>query len=193
MEYVIMAGGPATRWKNYNNTTKHLIKIGNENLLERIVRQLKENGIDDISITSDNPLYEVEGAKRNKMIYDNKMYNMFYYQSLNHEVTFLYGDTFYTDDIMKKIIGTKTNDNLFFGTSDSIIAVKVVDYKKFKKHVEDMKDYAVNRAGWALYRKINNLPDNDYTQCLNFVKVDEEVINVNTPKDYEKLITKKEC
>ena len=78
MKYVIMAGGPATRWKNYQNTTKHLIKIGNENLLERIVRQLKENNAEEIYIISDNPLYEVEGATRIPLIFEYKLYNMFY-------------------------------------------------------------------------------------------------------------------
>lgn len=190
MEYIIMAGGPAIRWKNYNNTTKHLIKIGNENMLERIVRQLKENNIINISITSNNPNYELPGIKRNELIYDSKMYNMFYYKSLEDEVTFLYGDTFYTDNIIKKIIETKTDDIVFFGTDDSIIGVKVINYKKFKKYVEEMKDYNVDRAGWALYRKINNLPEENYTQCSNFVHIDEEVINVNTPDDFELLMTK---
>lgn len=190
MEYIIMAGGPAIRWKNYNNTTKHLIKIGNENMLERIVRQLKENNIINISITSNNPNYELPGIKRNELIYDSKMYNMFYYKSLEDEVTFLYGDTFYTDNIIKKIIETKTDDIVFFGTDDSIIGVKVINYKKFKKYVEEMKDYNVDRAGWALYRKINNLPEGNYTPCSNFVHIDEEVINVNTPDDFELLMTK---
>lgn len=190
MEYIIMAGGPAIRWKNYNNTTKHLIKIGNENMLERIVRQLKENNIINISITSNNPNYELPGIKRNELIYDSKMYNMFYYKSLEDEVTFLYGDTFYTDNIIKKIIETKTDDIVFFGTDDSIIGVKVINYKKFKKYVEEMKDYNVDRAGWALYRKINNLPEENYTPCSNFVHIDEEVINVNTPDDFELLMTK---
>lgn len=190
MEYIIMAGGPAIRWKNYNNTTKHLIKIDNENMLERIVRQLKENNVDNISITSNNPAYELPGIRRNEMIYDNKMYNMFYYKALEGEVTFLYGDTFYTDNIINKIIKTETDDIVFFGTDDSIIGIKVINYKKFKKYVEEMKDYNVDRAGWALYRKINNLPEGDNTPCSNFVHIDEEVINVNTPNDFELLISK---
>ena len=55
-----MAGGPATRWRKYKHTTKHLIKIGKENLLERLVRQLKENKAEEIFIVSDNELYETQ-------------------------------------------------------------------------------------------------------------------------------------
>ena len=188
MEYIIMAGGNAKRWNNHNNTTKHLVKVGDESLLERIVRQLKENNISNISITSNNSLYEIPGTRRNEMIYDTKMYNMFYYKALDNEVTFLYGDTFYTDKVMKKIIETKTDDIVFFGTNDSIIGVKVINHKKFKKYIEEMKEYKDGRAGWALYRKINNLPEGDYTHCSNFILVNDKIINVNTPKDYEELI-----
>lgn len=188
MEYIIMAGGPAVRWNNYKNTTKHLIKIGEENLLERIVRQLKENNINNISITSNNPLYEIPGVRKNEMIYDNKMYNMFYYKALNHEVTFLYGDTFYTDEDIKKIIQTDTDDILFFGNSISIIGIKVKNHLKFKAYVEELKDHKIGRAGWALYRRINNLLEEDYTQCENFVTMSEDNINVNTPEDYNRLI-----
>lgn len=187
MEYIIMAGGAAKRWENYNNTTKHLVKVGNESLLQRIVRQLRENNINNISITSNNLLYEIPGTKRNEMIYDSKMYNMFYYKALDNEVTFLYGDTFYTDEVMRQIVETKTDDILFFGTDDSIIAVKVVNHIKFKKYVEEMKEYNDGRAGWALYRRINNLSQGDYTHCSNFVWINDEIVNVNTPSDYEKL------
>lgn len=194
MKYIIMAGGRAVRWRKYKNTTKHLVKIGNENMLERIVRQLKDNNIDehDISITSDNPLYELNGICRNPMIYDCKMYNMFYYKALNSEVTFLYGDTFYTDAAIKKIIATKTDDNIFFGSSGSIVGVKVVNYKRFKRYVYKMKGYQDGRAGWALYRKINHLPDNSVEHCSNYVQIDEEIINVNSPGDYELLLEKLE-
>ena len=108
MKYVIMAGGPATRWKNYQNTTKHLIKIGNENLLERIVRQLKENNAEEIYIISDNPLYEVEGATRIPLIFEYKLYNMFYKDFLNEECVFLYGDTWYNDNVVEEIVNKKT-------------------------------------------------------------------------------------
>ena len=190
MKYVIMAGGRAIRWKDYHNTTKHLIKIGNESMLERLVRQLTENKIklEEISITSNNPLYEIKGVKRNELIYDNKMYNMFYYDYLNTEITFLYGDTFYSDEAISNIINTKTNDNLFFSNGDSIIGVKVINYDKFKKYVTKMKNYKDGRAGWALYRKINNLANGENIPCSNLVILKDNAYNINSPQDYENLV-----
>lgn len=36
--YIIACSGGGTRWENYLNTKKHLIKIGNEPLLDRTIR-----------------------------------------------------------------------------------------------------------------------------------------------------------
>ena len=157
MKYIIMAGGPATRWRNYQNTTKHLIKIGNENLLERIVRQLQENGCEEIFIISDNPLYEVPGSTRLPLIYDYKLYNMFYKKYLNEECVYLYGDTWYNDDIIRTIVNQKTENIDFFGTTESIVGIKVVNHNSFKYYVDDMVKNDIDRAGWALYRRINKI------------------------------------
>lgn len=187
MRYVIMAGGPARRWNNYNNTTKHLIKIGNENMLERIVRQLNENNVtENIYITSNNPLYEVEGTVRNELIYDNKVYNMFYYKFLDDEITFLYGDTYYSDKIIKEIINSDTDDILFFGNEKSIVGIKVKDYDKFKMYTEDIRGEE-GQVGWAMYRRVNNLEENDIN-CSNFRLVNDVVKNINRPSDYKELM-----
>lgn len=187
MRYVIMAGGPARRWNNYNNTTKHLIKIGNENMLERIVRQLKENNVTEkIYITSNNPLYEVDGTVRNELIYDNKVYNMFYYKFLDDEITFLYGDTYYSDKIIKEIINSNTDDVLFFGNKKSIVGIKVKNYEKFKKYCDDIKGEE-GQVGWAMYRRVNNLESNDIN-CSNFRLVNDVVKNINRPSDYKELM-----
>lgn len=190
MKYVIMAGGPATRWRNYQNTTKHLIKIGNENLLERLVRQLKDNGAKEIFIISDNPLYEVEGSTRLPLIYDNKLYNMFYHKFLYEPCTFFYGDTWYDESVVEKIVNEDTDDILFFGTDESIVGIKAVNFDSFRYYVEDLKDKEVNRAGWTLYRRINKMEDDESLKvCDNLSIVDEEEIaNVNDEEDFNQLL-----
>lgn len=192
MKYVIMAGGPATRWKNYQNTTKHLIKIGNENLLERIVRQLKENNAEEIYIISDNPLYEVEGATRIPLIFEYKLYNMFYKDFLNEECVFLYGDTWYNDNVVEEIVNKKTEGVDFFGTTESIVGIKVINHRSFKYYVDDLAKNDINRAGWALYRRINKIKDDEEIRvCDNLVLVDEEEIaNVNDEGDFNMLLQK---
>ena len=198
MKYIIMAGGPATRWRKYNNTTKHLIKIGKENLLERLVRQLRECNAKEIFIVSDNELYEIPGATRIPLAFDCKLYNMFYYKYLDEPCTFLYGDTYYYDSVINEIISTKTKDIVFFGTQESIVAIKVQNHEKFKYHVDKLREQelktgvAVNRAGWAVYRKLNSIEEDEKISLLeNFTLINEsEVANVNDQQEYEQLVEK---
>ena len=48
---VIMCAGNGTRWNNYLGVPKHLINIGGETLIERVVRLLRNNNVGDIYIT----------------------------------------------------------------------------------------------------------------------------------------------
>jgi len=189
MKYVIMAGGQGSRWNNYKNLPKHLIEINGENFLERIVRQLKENNIDDIIITSYDPRYDVEGATRYEPIYENKAYNLFNYELLNEPMVFLYGDTYYNDSVIKTIINTETDKLLYFGTKQSIIGIKVIDYNYFKKLVEAVSVLPPSKVnGWATYQVANNLKFGCKDILDNFYLFNENIINMNTPKEYRELL-----
>ena len=56
--YVIMCGGSYKKWE----TPKHLSMIHGETLVERTIRLLRENGIEDIAISSNNPIFEQFGV-----------------------------------------------------------------------------------------------------------------------------------
>lgn len=189
MKYIIMAGGQGTRWNNYKNIPKHLVKINGENFLERIVRQLKENGVKDIIITSSDSRYEVEGAKRYEPIYENKAYNLFNYELLNEPMIFLYGDTYYNDSVIKSIINTKTDKLLYFGTKQSIIGIKVIDYDYFKNLVKEVAKLPESKInGWATYQVSNNLKFGCKDIKDNFLLFNEDIINMNSPKEYKELL-----
>ena len=59
MKYIIMAGGDYKEWE----TPKQLIKINGEILIERTIRQLKENGIKDIAISTNNKAFDYLGVE----------------------------------------------------------------------------------------------------------------------------------
>lgn len=193
MKYVIMAGGKATRWKNFNNTPKHLVEVNGETLLARIVRQLNERGEKDIIVTSYDPRYEIPGLTRYEPLSSNKAYNMFNYELLTEPMVFLYGDTYYLDDVFDKIIATDTESVLYFGTKSSIVAIKVVDYEYFKTLVDVVSTYPDNHVnGWATYQVANNLEYGCKDIKDNFVLFDEDIINMNSPEEYISLMKKYE-
>jgi len=62
----IMAAGTGSRWNNHLGHPKHLISIDGETLLQRQVRLLGLNGVDDVSIMGPTPRdarYLVKGAR----------------------------------------------------------------------------------------------------------------------------------
>ena len=59
MKYIIMAGG---NYKEFE-TPKQLLKVKGERLIDRTIRLLKENNVDDIAMSSNNP-FEKLNVKR---------------------------------------------------------------------------------------------------------------------------------
>ena len=58
MKYIIMCGGTYKRWE----TPRQLTEICGEPLIARTIRLLRENGISDIAISSNNSVFEQFGV-----------------------------------------------------------------------------------------------------------------------------------
>ncbi len=125
MKYIIMAGGKYEKFE----TPKQLLKINGEVIIERTIRLLRENGIKDIAISTDNPAFDyldVEklrhknnylytGSDRNKKSEHNWL-NAYY--PMKEPACYLHGDVYFSEDAIKKIIETKVNDTMFFCVPD---------------------------------------------------------------------------
>lgn len=191
MKYIIMADGKGTRWNNYNNIPKHLIKINGEILIERIVKQLNKNDKNcEVIITSHDPRYEFSGSTRYEPLNNVLEIDRFTEELIEDNICFLYGDTYYSDESINKIISTPVDDLIFFGNKKSIVAIKIKDSKIFKKHIKRVKELYLkgkikNCKGWQVYQSFQNL-EFDKKQIKNkFIIVDENTTDYNTPKEYE--------
>lgn len=186
-----MADGKGTRWKNYQNIPKHLIKIDGEILLERTVRQLNNQDKNaKVIITSHDKRYEFKGATRYEPLNNVLEIDRFTEELIEDNICFLYGDTYYTDETINNIINSKVEDILFFGNQKSIVAIKVKDSKLFKKHISNVKNLFLenkiqNCKGWQVYQSFQNLEFDKKQIKDKFVIVDDETIDYNTPKEYE--------
>ena len=187
MKYIIMADGKGTRWNNYENHSKHLCVINGETIIGRTVRLLKERNIKDIIITSHNSEMEFEGALRYEPLNNNEEIDRFTYELLEGEVTFLYGDTYYHESALDEIIRHETDSLLFFGTSTSIVGVKVVDVEQFKKYIDYIKANDIVGKGWTVYQLSNGLPLGSKEPRENLIPVDEETIDIDSPEEYHEL------
>ena len=126
MKYIIMADGKGSRWNNYKDIPKHFIEIGGETLLKRTVRLLKEaDPVCEVIITSHDPRYQVEGARRYEPKNNVLEIDRFTAELIEDNVCFLYGDTYYAESAIHSIVETQAEDLLFFGNEKSIVAIKV--------------------------------------------------------------------
>ena len=209
MKYVIMCGGKYQQWK----TPKHLQIINGERLVDRTIRLLRENGIEDISISSNNPIFDSCGVPRLEHINtyeykDGKSFgywlDAFYPFPDQVKVCYMYGDVYYTDKAIKTIVNHKSEDNILFGTSDAKnkyhenwgepFAFKINNNKQFKDGIEAVKrlkdEGKTNRdpITWELYRYLNKL-DVNIQQVLDktYVCIDDDTMDIDSPQELEEL------
>lgn len=187
MKYVIMCAGNGKRWGNYLGIPKHFVKIKGETLIGRTARLLKENGINDYIITTSDERYKKYGEIRSQSHNDCEVDRFEEIEA--DEICYLYGDVYYTENTLKTIIETDTDDILFFGSEMEIFGVKVKNKKLFMKHKNKVKKlYLANKIdrciGWEVYKSINNLPLNDYAITDNFYLIKDETDDIDCPKHY---------
>lgn len=193
-------------------TPRQLVEINGERLIERTIRLLKENGINDIIITSHDKRFDGLGVKRYEPLHNeydpinNKGYwlNCFTIELLDQPVTFLFGDCYYSENAIKTIVETDTNSTLYFCTQDNkdtnyakeydeAFAYKVVDYELFKKKIEEVKQMYDegkcdrNPIVWELYRHIHNEDINWHKMTTDYVAINDESCDIDDIEDIEKL------
>ncbi len=162
--YVIMANGQGIRWNEYLGIPKHLISVGNETLLERIVRQVsKRDASAEIIISSSDPRCESPGAIRHSPLRNEIELDRFVPELLCDGICFLYGDTYYTDEAMDIIITTERSTMTFFGTKNSLVAIKARDHAEFNVHLSNVRTAYTSGSislckGWQVFRSYMGLP-----------------------------------
>ena len=210
MDYIIMCGGNYTQFE----TPKQLSVINGERLVERTIRLLKENGIENIYISATDPIFDNFGVPRlvhdnTSLVWDSQKnvsgYWIDAYYPTDKPVTYLHGDVYYTEDAIKKIINYKAKVNTFIG--NEIARNKehknwgepfgwiVVNPLVFRQGIEDTKKlqdegkldrgYALS---WELYRVLEGTDPN--YMLINddtYLSIDDETIDIDAPYQIEEL------
>lgn len=159
MKYIIMCGGIYPKWKS----PRQLEKINGEVIVERTIRLLRENGITDIAISTNDERFnyldvEILNNKNDKFVtlspngVKASQYSWLNaYYPINEEVCYLHGDVYFSDEAIKTIVEAEVKDTMFFCTCDDTsqkdlrnakgrepLAYKVVNYKLFRNAVDDL-------------------------------------------------------
>ena len=203
MIYIIMCGGSYEKWK----TPKHLAKIHGETLVERTIRLLRENGIKDIAISSNNPIFEQFGVP---VLNHNNPYHLtkddaaktpwldaFY--PMTDPVCYIFGDVVFSPDAIKKIVETQTDSIEFFASAPPFaknyckewaepFAYKVVDTKRFFEAIDETKEYEKQGCfyrqpvSWELWQVIKGTKLGKVVYD-NYTVINDYTCDIDTPDD----------
>lgn len=203
MKYVIMCGGVYDKW----STPKHLTELKGEPLVARTIRLLKENGVTDIAISSNNELFEQFGVPVLKHENPYRLplegratspwLDAFY--PMNEPVCYIFGDVVFSPDAIKTIVEIQTDSIEFFASAKPLppiypkhwaepFAFKVVDTRRFFEAVEVTKQYDEQGlfkrqpVSWELWQVIKGTPLNkvDYT---NYTVINDYTCDIDCPED----------
>lgn len=160
MKYIIMCGG---NYKDKFATPKQLLTVCGEKLVERTIRLLKENGVEDIAISTQNPAFDYLDVPKlrhnNNYVHDDeerhkkseKSWLNAYYPT-EEPACYLHGDVYFSDEAIKKIVETPVKETMFFCIRDvhdgrpigvnpkgrEPLAYKVQNQKIFRKAINDL-------------------------------------------------------
>lgn len=179
MKYIIMCGGNYTRF----DKPKHLTEINGEPLVARTIRLLRENGIEDIAISSSDERFEAFGVPvlhhdnpfvvRGDQDSDGWWVDCFY--PTDEPVCYVFGDVYFSPEAIRTIVRTSTSDIMLFGSKKPFaqdypkqyrepFAYKVQDQKRFRAAINKTKKmhkqgmFSRHPIAWELWKVIRGTP-----------------------------------
>lgn len=215
---IIVAAGEATRWKNHLGTNKHLIIIEEEPLLHRTIRLLRERGIVDIFVVSkDDPRYKIKKTKQYiaKLDYENnadadKFLSSRELWNEKDRTILIYGDCYFTDDAMDKIVNYKGEKWMLFCRPDaskitgtkwgecfaiSFLPHQNIECEEKLHYIAELKktDVITRCGGWELYRamtgrvgeKVRRPHTMIETDTAGYIVIDDWTDDFDYPEDYD--------
>ena len=207
MKYIIMAGGNYRKWE----TPRHLTKVNGEPIIARTIRLLRENGIEDISISTNNPVFEQFGLP---ILKHNNHYDTFGYNDSDGQwvncfyptdepTCYIFGDVIFTLSAIRTIVEYQTDKVMLFGSMPPFAK----DYPKpyiepfaFKAYDTDLLKWGVNEVkrldsigifkrrpiAWELWSILNQSDPNNI--IYNYVAINDSTCDIDTPDEIEKVI-----
>lgn len=203
---IIMCGGYYENFKEH----KSLSIINGERLVERTIRLLKENGIKDIYISSNDDRFKEYG----KILKHENTYKQINgtqegywvdaYYPTDKPCIYLHGDVYYTEKAIKTILNYKPKINTMIGNQWALnIEHKkvgepfgwiIVDQEKFRKAIEETKilqdEGKCDRmpVSWELYQVLNGHDVNGFDISTDtYLPIYDETIDIDYPEQIEIL------
>lgn len=201
MRYIIMCGG------NYGAYPKQLIKVRGESIVERTIRLLRECGVEDIAISTNDTRFEWLGVPilnhENDFLYgkrEGKWLKAFY--PATYPVTYIFGDVYFSEAAIRKIVETETESIMFFASAPPYakeymkpwsepMAFKVMNPDLFFSKIEECHRYDLEgrfkreAIAWELWQVIKGTPLNRI--LMNYTAIRDYSCDVDNEKEAREL------
>lgn len=174
MKYIIMCGGKYPMWKN---ELKHMIPIKGEPLVARTICLLREEGVDDIAISTQDERFKQFGipllSHDNPFIaYNESTYWVDAFYPMREPVCYLMGDVVFSKNAIKTIVSDKVESVEFYASAkpfskdyikrwEEPFAFKVNDTEHFRRCIEltkqyqDEKRFSRQPIAWELWQLVS--------------------------------------
>lgn len=203
MKYIIMAGGHYEKW----SMPKQMTKYKGEPIIARTIRLLREQGVEDIAISTSNGVFEQFGVPLLK--HDNDFTVRGYNDSdgywcdcfypMDEPVCYLMGDVIFSRAAIRKIVEYKGKDIMLFGSKPPFarnypkkwiepFAFKVWGTEHLKAACQEVKrldgEGKFNRVpiAWELWSVICGY-DLNKTDYRSYVAINDYTCDIDDPED----------
>lgn len=203
MKYIIMCGGHYKKW----NIPRQLLPFEGEPIVARTIRLLREAGVSDIAISSDNPVFQKRfgvpclehvnyyyAREYNDM--DGFWCNCFY--PTNEPTCYLMGDVIFSPEAIRTIVDYQTDDIMLFGSKPPFapeypkpyiepFAFKVADVKHLEEACSDVRQLAdkgvFNRKpiAWETWSVICGSDPNEIN--YSYVAINDYTCDIDNPEE----------
>ena len=207
MKYIIMCGGRYQKW----SAPRQLVKVKGETILERTIRLLRENGVKDIAISSNDLIFEtwgvpllMHGNSYNARGYDDFTgYWVDAFYPTDEPVCYIFGDVYFSPDAIKTIVETDTDDIEFFASAPPFppeyskpwaepFALKVMNTDHLKhaisltRQYQDQGLFRRKPIMWELWQVIQATPIN-HIRYDNYTIINDYTCDIDNPEEVANL------
>lgn len=204
-EAIILCAGSGERWGGYLGVPKQLVRIGKEALLDRTVRLLRENGVTNIHVVSNDERLKVEHVNLFSPALSRwTVETLLSTRSLWAERTVvLLGDVFYSEDAMRAAIEFDGPVRVFgrsgpsWFTSCEWAEIFAVSFTREAigriAHAADCALQAAAGGGkgklWQMYYSLLGSPMDEHRIDSDvFFVIDDFTDDFDSPEDYDSSV-----
>ena len=203
MRYIIMCGGTY-------DFPRHFTEIQGEPLIARTIRLLKENGVSDLYISTNDERFSEfapilrhydDFAVKNDEVVNGAWVSGFW--PTTEPVCYIFGDVVFSPEAIKTIVETETTSIDFFASTPPFdwkfvkkwaepFAFKVVDQKRFRATIDfvianlDTGIFRRHPIAWELWQVING-KDVHLIDYDSVIPINDYTCDIDHPEDAPRI------